>query len=225
MSDDTKVQTPEEGFGSADFELLQRIGDGDEPDAATSEAAEALWTKAERLAGRLGAGLFDERGFHASVWPDRGDGERGPFLWARLKRAGNEAYATHIGVFLSPGFCNLSLDLEKDPLDAGQAGETLEQVLAFYRDGAAALLDPPVRPDLRVWTDTNNVVTPADFAGVDFDAFLAANRDAGHPWPKAGYLLNADLISGFGNDWLRRSHARADALVPIYDAMIRSFGG
>lgn len=223
MSPPEATSTTASGFAREDLLLLQGIADGDGTCDPASAPADALWDKAERLVGKLGAALFGAEGFVLSLWPDAG-GERGPFLWARLKRAGNERFATHIGVFLSPGFCNLSLDLEKDPLDAGESAETLAQVLDFYRNAAARLIEPATRTDLWVWTDTGNVVTPVGFAGLDFERFMAANRDTGHPWPKAGYLLSADEVVRFGGEWLQQMHARAAVLVPIYDAMIRAFG-
>jgi hypothetical protein len=75
-----------------------------------------------------------------------------------------------------------------------------------------------------VWTDTENVVTPSEFREQDFDAFMERNRDSGHPWPKVGYLLDADAVVGFDDAWLREMHARAAVLVPVYEAMVRSLG-
>lgn len=225
MSSNGEVRTYPGGFGREDFDLLQRIGEDDPLSDDARRGVDLLWIKARRLADALAARLFGPEGFHATVWPDGEDGERGPFLWIRCKRAGNEGYATHIGVFLSPGFCNLALDLEKDPIEAGEAAEAVDQVLDFYRNEGAGLIDPPARPDLHVWTDAENVVPATGFAGVDFDAFMEDNRDAGHPWPKAGYLLSTDDVAGFGDDWVAECHARAVVLLPIYDAMIRSFQG
>lgn len=214
-----------DGFSAEDFALLQRIGAGAAGGEELAVGADALWDKAGRLIARLGTGLFGGGGFSAALWPDGGDGERGPFLWGRIKRSGAERFATHIGVFLSSGLCNLAIDLEKDPLDAGESAESLAQILDFYRAEALGLMDPPARPDLCVWTDTRNVVPAGELAGVDFDDFMAANRDAGHPWPKVGYLLNAENVVDFGDDWLAEFHPRAVPLVPIYDAMLRSFAG
>jgi len=218
------VLTSGVGFTAADFDLLQRLGD-DVGDGDAAANADALWHKTRRLIAQLGAGLFGDGLYSAALWPDDDGGERGPFLWARLKRAGSERFATHIGVFLSPGLCNLAIDLEKDPLDAGESAESLAQVLDFYRAEALGLIDPPARPDLRVWTDTRNVIPAGDLGAVHFADFMAANSDAGHPWPKVGYLLSAENVVDFGDDWLAEYHPRAVPLVPIYDAMLRSFTG
>ncbi|HEX9698776.1 MAG TPA: hypothetical protein VGD06_04875 [Acidobacteriota bacterium] len=213
------------GFAPGDFELLGRLESAEEELAGgVQERADELWERAERLIGELGAALFGEGNQVAALWPDGGDGDRGPFLWARIKRAGNERFATHLGAFLSPGSCNLSIDLEKDPLDAGESAERLEQVLDFYPDGLVSSLRPPLRPDLVVWTDPDNVVAAADFAAVDFDRFMAANADTGHPWPKVGYLLSAADVEELGEGWVEGCRARLAPLVPVYDAMIRSYG-
>ena len=213
------------GFGADDFALLEAMAAaGSERSADLAERVDALWAKADRLVDALGAGLFDIGDYAASIWPDSDADERPPFIWARLKRAGNERYATHIGLFLSPGFCNLAIDLEKDPLDAGDSAETLDQVIEFYRSDFASTLAATERTDMRVWTDTRNVVGSAGFAAINFDRFMVDNRDEGHPWPKAGYLLSVADVEGFADRWVEEYRARGAALVPIYDAMIRSFG-
>jgi hypothetical protein len=212
------------GFGRREFELLRRLQSGEEQLAGgTQERVDELWERTDRLIGELGAALFGEGNQAAALWPDGDDGDRGPFLWARLKRAGNERFATHLGAFLSPDACNLSIDLEKDPLDAGESAERLEQVIDFYGDGLAAALRPPLRPDLLVWTDPENVVAAGEFATIDFERFMAANADAGHPWPKIGYLLSAGQVEAFGDRWVQECRTRLAPLVPVYDAMIRSF--
>ena len=210
-------------FTASDFDVLGRIDA--EPSAADSRQADDLWSKTTTMLDRLGADLFGAGECVAALWPDSplDDGERGPFLWARLKRAGAEQFAMHLGIFVSPGFCNLALDLEKDLLDAGRSGERLEQVVGFYRDEIAPLVDASMPDELEIWTDTRNVVAAAAFPEVDFDAFMAANRDAGHPWPKIGYILDADAMLRFGDRWVEEMAARATPLLPIYDAMIRSF--
>jgi hypothetical protein len=211
------------GFESNDFDLLRRLGETADPDDALATDIDVLWAKAEYLIGALGTGLFGTGGFSFALWPDDEAGERGPFLWGRLKRAGQDGFATHIGLFLSPDFCNLAIDLEKDLVEAGESDETVAQVLAFYRSEAASLIDPPAHPEMRVWTDTRNVVPAAGYADIDFEAFMADNRDAGHPWPKVGYLLSADDVVRFGDGFVGECKARATALVPVYDAMIESF--
>ena len=210
------------GFGAVVFELLNQLATG----TAANEAVDELWARARRLLGELGAGLFGEGDFSADLWPEGegDDGDRGPFLWGRLKKAGNERFATHIGVFVAPGLCNLSIDLEKDLLDAGQAAESRKQFIGFCRTELPSMLRHSAPPDLQVWTDTRNVVEAAEFGAGDFAAFMDANRDAGHPWPKVGYILSADDVAGFGNAWVAEYRARAIPLVPIYEAMIRSFG-
>lgn len=220
MSQDEAV-SQRGGFRRRDFELLRRIGEEDA--AAASAQVDELWARTRTLIDALGHELLGGDAY-ATLWAEHDAAERGPFLWARMKRAAHKRFATHIGVFLSPGFCNLSIDLEKDPVDAGESAETLRQVFDFFRDDAVGLLDPPARPDLRVWTDTSNVVPAAEFAGVHFEAFMEANRDTGHPWPNVGYLPSADEVIGFGDRWVAECHARTVVLVPIYDAMIRSFG-
>lgn len=210
------------GFGAAAFELLNQL----ETDTAASEAVDQLWVRARRLLRELGASLFGEADFSADLWPEgKGDdGNRGQFLWGRLKQAGNEQFATHIGVFLAPGLCNLSIDLEKDLLDAGQAAESLERFIEFCRAELPSMLRDSPNTDLQVWTDTTNVVAAAEFEAGDFSTFMAANRDASHPWPKVGYILSTDDVVRFGDTWVEEYHVRATRLVPIYDAMIRNFG-
>jgi hypothetical protein len=173
----------------------------------------------------LGSGLFGAGRFQAAVWPEGGvdAGERGAFLWGRLKGAGAEGFATHIGVFVSAGLCNLSIDLEKDLLDARQSGESLAQVLEFFRSGLAATLGPTTPAALSVWTDTRNVVAARDFDSVDFSAFLNANRDADHPWPKIGYILTAEEVQGFGERWVEEYRSRGAPLIAVYETMIRTF--
>lgn len=212
-----------DGFEGAAFELLRELETGE----AGDEAVDKLWARTRRLFGDLGAGLFGEHDHHVDLWPEGAgdDGDRGAFLWGRLKRANNKRFATHIGVFLSPGLCNLSIDLEKDLLDAGQSDESLEQFVGFCGSELPSLFDPATRPDLQVWTDSQNVVAAAQFGTVDFAAFMDANRDADHPWPKIGYISSAEQVQGFGNDWVGEYRARARPLVATYDAMIRSFGG
>jgi hypothetical protein len=212
------------GFGAEDFELLGQLGSGEGPSRGLRDRTDRLWAKAEGLVDELGARLFGAGNQAAALWPDGGDGDRGAFLWARIKRSGNERFATHLGAFLSPDSCNLSIDLEKDPLDAGESAERLEQVIDFYRDGLVSALRPPLRPDLVVWTDPDNVVAAADFAAVDFDSFMAANADAAHPWPKVGCLLGTAEVQAFDERWVEECRARLAPLVPVYDAMIRSFG-
>lgn len=209
------------GFEPDDFELLEKFEAG----IATEDLVDRLWRKAGRLIGKLGADLFGDGFYHADLWPegDGDDGDRGPFLWARIKRTGNEKYATHIGVFLSPGLCNLSIDLEKDLLDAKQSGEILEQVIKFFRSDLPSMLGPATRKDLQVWTDSQNVVALDNFGSVDFTAFMNANQDSGHPWPKVGYILSAHDVEGFGDRWGEEYRQRAQYLVEVYDAMIRSF--
>lgn len=220
------MPTSGDSFTAADFSLLQRLGDDTAGGEDLAANTDALWDKTGRLIAELGVELFGAGGYSAALWPDGGDGERGPFLWARIKRSGGERFATHIGVFLSPDFCNLSIDLEKDLLDAGHSGETLAQVLDFYREDALGLINPPARPDLSVWTDTRNVVRAGEFGATHFfDDFMAANSDTGHPWPKVGYLLEATEVIAFGDDWFAEYAGRAVVLVPIYDAMLRSLSG
>ena len=211
-------------FTAADFALLEEMaGDSTEHSVDLAERVDGLWAKAERLVGELGAGLFGAENCSAAIWPDSVTDERLPFIWARLKRVENRRYATHIGLFLSPGFCNLSIDLEKDPLDAGTSAETLEQVVAFF-GSQFALISRDLDTDVRVWTDTRNVVGIAGFGALDFDRFMADNHDADHPWPKVGYMLSAADVAGFGGRWVEEYQARAAPLVPLYDAMLNSFG-
>ncbi len=211
-------------FTVADFALLEEMADdGPEYSADLAEQADALWAKAERLVGELGAGLFGAENYGVAIWPDSATDERLPFIWARLKRIRNQRYATHIGLFLSPGFCNLSIDLEKDPLDAGESAETLEQVLAFFSSQFASI-SRDLATDVRIWTDTRNVVGTAGFAAIDFDRFMADNHDADHPWPKAGYMFSAADVAGFAGRWVEEYRVRAAPLVPVYDAMINGFG-
>ena len=213
------------GFGTADFALLQEMAVADPgPTGDLADPVDVLWAKADRLTNELGAGLFGEAGHSVAVWPDNYRDPCPPFIWARLKRAGNERYATHIGLFLSPELCNLSIDLEKDPLDAGDSAETLEQVIEFYRSDFASTLTGTERTDIRVWTDTRNLVSSIGFAAIDVDRFMADNHDPDHPWPKAGYILSAADVAGFASRWVEEFRQRAAPLVPIYDAMIRSFG-
>lgn len=209
------------GFHRQDFNLLRRLGE-DDANGETTEDVDELWARTRTLIDALGRQLFGDDA-QVELWAAHDPSERGPFLWARMKRAAHAPYATHVGVFLSPAFCNLSIDLEKDPLDAGESAETLDEVVDFFRHDAAGLIDPAPHPDLRVWTDTRNVVPATGFADVDFTAFMEANRDSGHPWPKAGYLLSADEVIDFGDRWVAECYARAVVLVPVYDAMIDSF--
>ena len=209
------------GFEPDDFELLEKFEAG----IATDDLVDRLWRKAGRLIGKLGADLFGDGLYHADLWPegDGDDGDRGPFLWARIKRVGKEQYATHIGVFLSPDLCNLSIDLEKDLLDAKQSGEILEQVIEFFCSDLPSMLDSATHTDLQVWTDSQNVVAVNNFRTVDFTAFMNGNQDAGHPWPKVGYILSAHDVESFGDRWVEEYRQRAQCLVGIYDAMIGSF--
>jgi hypothetical protein len=231
MGDQTQGSSKPAGLGdefaaftTADFALLEEMADGGtEHSPGPAERVDALWAKAERLVGELGAGLFGAENYSAAIWPDSATDERLPFIWARLKRVGNQRYATHIGLFLSPGFCNLSIDLEKDPLDAGESAETLEQVVAFFSSHFASI-SRDLATDLRVWTDTRNVVGTAGFAALDFDRFMADNHDADHPWPKVGYMFSAADVAGFAGRWVEEYRGRAAPLVPIYDAMIQGFG-
>ena len=87
----------------------------------------------------------------------------------------------------------------------------------------ASMFGPTTGGDLQVWTDTQNIVAATDFETVDFAAFMNANRDVAHPWPKVGYIFSADDVEGFGNRWVEEYRARAALLVVVYDAMIRSF--
>ena len=210
-------------FTAADFALLEEMAAaGPEHSVDLAERVDALWAKAERLVGELGAGLFGAENYGAAIWPDSATDERLPFIWGRLKRVGNERYATHIGLFLSPGFCNLSIDLEKDPLDAGESAETLEQVVAFFGSQFASI-SKDLATDARVWTDTRNVVGTAGFAAINFDRFMADNHDADHPWPKVGYMFSAADVAGFAGRWVEEYRGRAAPLLPIYDAMINGF--
>ena len=215
------------GFTAADFELLGGLTGELNLAGELDDRTDELWAKARRSVGELGSRLFGDGRCHADLWPegDGDDGDRGPFLWARLKRTGNERFATHIGVFISPDLCNLAIDVEKDLLDTGQSGESLEQVIEFCRSELGSMLGTTTGGDLQVWTDTHNVVAAADFEAVDFAVFMKANRDADHPWPKIGYTLSADDVEGFGNHWVEEYRARAASLVAVYDAMIRRFAG
>lgn len=214
------------GFGAADFALLEGMAVADSDRTGDlADRIDVLWAKADRLANELGVALFGEAGHTAAVWPDNYRDECPPFIWGRLKRAGNERYATHIGWFLSPESCNLSIDLEKDPLDAGDSAETLDQVIEFYRSEFASTLTGIERMDIRVWTDARNVVGTVGFSAIDFHRFMADNHDPDHPWPKTGYTLSAADVEGFASRWVEEFRQRAAPLVPIYDAMIRSFGG
>ena len=87
-------------FTAADFVLLEEMAAaGPEHSVDLAERVDALWAKAERLVGELGAGLFGAENYSAAIWPDSATDERLPFIWARLKRVGNQRYATHIGLF------------------------------------------------------------------------------------------------------------------------------
>ncbi len=212
------------GFSAADFHLLEemaRPGAPGEPDR--NARVEALWAKATRLVTQLGDRLFVDDRFTADVWPDTAEDERLPFIWARLKRAENARFATHIGLFLSPDQCNLCIDLEKDLLDAGAAGERLEQVLEFYRGQLAERTASLNRSDVRVWTDADNVVSAVEFPSVDFGRFMEANTDTDHPWPRVGYLFDAAEVQAFADRWVEEMTLRAGELAPVYDAMTRAY--
>ena len=213
------------GFGAEDFALLEAMAAaGSEQPADLAGRTNALWAKVDRLVHGLGDALFEAGNYGASIWPDNDADERLPFIWARLKRSASESFSTHIGLFLSPAFCNLSIDLEKDPLEAGESAETLDQVIEFFRSRFPLMSSELGTTDLRVWTDTRNIVGTAGFAAIDFERFMADNHDAEHPWPKVGYILSARDVAGFADRWVEEYVARAAPLVPIYDAMISSFG-
>lgn len=216
-----KATSNENGFSVSDFALLENMAAGD---GEIVDGVDELWAKASRLIVELGGRLADEPGFAAAIWPDRADDERLPFIWARLKRPENAAFATHIGLFLSPRLCNLGIDLEKDLIDAGDAAERLEQVMSFYGGPVRARIEALSRPDLMVWTDSVNKVPARSFSGVSLKAFMASNKDLGHPWPRIGYLFDARQVCGFGDGWVDAMAERAVELVPIYDAMIRAYG-
>ena len=55
-----------------------------------------------------GGQVFGKSGYSVALWPDGNPDDLLPFLWARLKREDCQGFATHIGLFVSPDFCNLS---------------------------------------------------------------------------------------------------------------------
>ncbi|MCZ6890716.1 MAG: hypothetical protein O7H39_19670, partial [Gammaproteobacteria bacterium] len=74
-------------FTAADFDLLEEMAAaGSEPPVDLPDRVDALWAKAERLVGELGAGLFGADNYSAAIWPDSATGERLPFIWARIAR-------------------------------------------------------------------------------------------------------------------------------------------
>ena len=212
------------GFGAADFADLEQLAalERSVPDELAGRL-DATWRRLECSLSRVGSSLLPE-GHQAALWPWREGEALFPFVWGRIKAADWSEFATHLGLFLSPGYCNVCIDLEKDPLDAGESAETLEQVLSYFSGGEwkTALGEHP--DDLQLWTDSRNVVTLAGFEETGFDAFMAANQDPSHPWPKLGYLPDAQKVAAYGEHLDDELEARFRTLAPVYRAMLDSFG-
>ena len=210
-------------FGVTEFAVLERLAAaGDAVPGELGEELDLVWEGTRRLLEQVGRRVLPN-GFELELWPWREGDDLFPFVWARLKEDGLARFATHLGLFLSPTHCNCSIDLEKDPLDAGESAETLEQVLAYYEGGEWARYLTDSHPDLRLWTDTLNVVTPVELEERGVAAFMAANRDPAHPWPKVGYLLEAEQVAAFGDRLADELEARFASLLPVYRSMIASF--
>jgi len=215
-----------QGFGPEDLSVL---GFADPDPATLDEAARSdldwLWAKAERLVTGLGDLLFGEEGHASEVWPWEVEGQSFPFIWARLKAAGAERLATHIGFFFSRDHCNVCIDLEKDAIDAGEAQESVADVHRFYRERLARALPERTPDNLQVWTDDDNVLSIREFLEGDFDAFMAANQDEEHPWPRVGYLLEAREILGWEAAWADELQRMLEPVMPVYRKMVAAYGG
>ena len=224
-----------DGFDILDFDTLREMGHVPgllEPVAATSEGhhldsighrVDRLWAKMDRLVETLAGRLFGGGGFTSALWPDSPNNTRLPFLWARMKRSEGVAFASHLGIFISASHCNICVDLEKDLLDSKGSLEDVDQVVDFYRLELQAALGANVETALRVWTDLENIERAGNFGAVDFSCFMNNCQDRDHPWPKIGYLLDEKEIRDFGNSWVGECEQRLGSLIPVYDAMIRTF--
>lgn len=207
-----------------DLDILLRLGgvpDGQPIPADLADRAGRFWDRVRHVLRRAADGakggplVFE-------LWPWAVDGAPQPFVWARYKRPEHGDCAAHIGLFLAPTGCNLALDLEKDLLDAGDARESVAQVLAFYRNLAPSGL--PADDDLGLWVDDRRFLAPTAFATTDLDALLRESDDPHHPWPRLGYRFTFDdLAEGSTPETLRLS-TWIDRLAPQYDALVASYG-
>lgn len=213
-------------FGERDFAVLETLAQQDAPpplDSPLAHGAQRAHDNGRQLLQR-GADAAGRPELHLSVWPWRSDEELFPFVWGRYKLESARPWAAHIGVFLSPGGCNCALDLEKDPLDAGEANESLSEVLAFYRDRRSDLFSDLDDRHLGVWTDDVNVVGVEDFLVADFDRFMGAHRDAGHPWPRIGYRFAPDDPRFTPERQVASLGAWLDRLLPLYEELLAHCG-
>lgn len=216
---------PTRGFDADDFELLERLGEANrvEVDADTAERADAAWERVEAVL-RDAVVRTEAPGLSIDVWPWREGSNTNGFVWARLKRPDARSFATHLGVFLAPGDCNISLDLEKDRIEEGSSRESLEDVLDFYGDTGRPVLGGVEDPDIRIWTDADNVLELEEFLDEDLATFMDRNQDSEHPWPKLGYRLPAERLASAPDEQARLFGSRLESLVPVYDALVRSVG-
>lgn len=212
------------GFAPEDLSVLGFAGaDSGTLDEAARRDLDWLWDKADRLVRELGDRLFGEDRSTVAVWPWEVDGQTFPFIWGRLKEEGAEGMATHIGVFFSRDHCNVCIDLEKDAIDAGEAEESVAEVHGFYRERLGAALAERTPGNLQVWTDDDNVLSIREFLEADFDAFMEANQDTDHPWPRLGHLLEAREILGWEASWAEELQRRLEPVVPVYREMIATY--
>lgn len=200
-----------------DFALLERLEDAGEVDEDLAEALDDLWDRTGTALREATEGL--DGNWRVELWPWRLQGDHFPFVWARCKLSDAGEFAAHLGVFLSPGHCNVCLDLEKDAIDDHSAAETLEQVRSFWRGPVVQLLTAAEDRRLKVWTDPDNVVAPAVYVEEGLDELMARNNDPEHPWPRVGFLpprqalVDADDLAALLTD-------RLQSLAPVYRGQI-----
>ncbi|MFW6198461.1 MAG: hypothetical protein ACOC5E_01420 [Acidobacteriota bacterium] len=200
-----------------DFALLHRLEEADEVEDDLAAALDDLWGRVESALQRATGQLDDE--WRVDLWPWNLEGDRFPFVWARCKLDEADEFAAHLGAFLSPGHCNLCLDLEKDALDDGSAAETLDQVRGFWRGPVAPLLRAAEDPRLKVWTDPDNVVAPEIYVEEGLGELLSRNNDPEHPWPRVGYLPSRQSLVGV-EDLVALLVDRFRTLAPLYRGQI-----
>ena len=226
---------------SADRVLLDRLAAG--TSGAPADALDALWERVGGLLEATAAALPAPASFQTELWPwlDPQDPRVGyPFLWGRIKARDRTDYAAHMGLFISATSANFCVDLEKDLLDAGVSRESLADVHGFYAGRGRAVLssldrqstpgglagpaehDTPEEVLPAIWTDRGNVRRVADFLDGDFNAFMSANNDHGHPWPKVGYLFDpiANVSVRDAVELLPRLVKWAKTLLPIYSGLV-----
>lgn len=213
-----------DALSEQDLDTLDELASASGPPApgsALAERATRSWERARHLC-RQAADASGHPGMALEIWPWRKAGAVFPFVWARFKKPTATGHASHVGLFLSNDGCNCCLDLEKDLLDAGESEETLADVMAFYRDSNA--LPREDDPDLRVWTDEDNVLSLSAFRLADLDEFMAANQDEGHPWPRIGYRFDPQELIAAPDGQIARLGAWLGRLQPFYGALLAHVG-